>query len=457
MSNTFDLIVIGGGSGGVAAARRAASYGAKVALIERDRLGGTCVIRGCVPKKLMMYAGRFSHELRDAAAFGWEIAQARFDLATWQEAKTREIDRLENVYRELLDSSKVTVIAGTARLLSAESVQVDQRVLSARNILIATGSSPGRDALPGLSLAMTSDDILNLKVLPKRLGVLGGGYIGLEFASILAGMGSQVSVFFRSDLPLRGFDRALRERAAANLKLQHIQVHPNSNLQGVQVDDSGSAILCDHRSHRFDAVLNATGRHPNSRGMGLEEAGVAIQENGAIVVDAYSRSSVPGVYAIGDVTNRKNLTPVAIAEGRAFADNLFNGERRHVDHASAATAVFTTPPLGSVGLSEQDAAVVGRLRIYEAEFRPMKAAFAGAATKTYMKVIVQDSTDKVLGIHMAGEDAPEIIQSLAVAYNMGATKSDFDRTIAVHPTAAEEFMLMRMPSRVVDVAQTGRA
>lgn len=452
MPDIFDLVVIGGGSGGVAAARRAAAHGASVALIERDRLGGTCVIRGCVPKKLMMYASRFSNELRDAAAYGWSLQGAAFDMAAWQEHKTAEIDRLEGIYHGMLSTAKVSVLAGQASLLSTTSVQVGERVLQAKHILLATGGRPSCSAFPGLEKAMTSTDLLNLRVLPKRLGVIGAGYIGLEFASIMAGLGSEVSLFFRDELPMRGFDHSLRERLKINLKLQGIHVESGSRIQSVDVTSGKASIVTEDATHHFDAVLNASGRTANTGGMGLEDIGIYLQDNGAITVNEFSETSVKGIFAIGDVTNRKNLTPVAIAEGRAVADNLYHGMQRTVDHASAATAMFTNPPLGTVGLTEQEAAKQGRLRIYEADFRPMKTAFAGLSNRTYMKLVVWDGSDKIAGIHMLGEDAPEIIQSLAVAYGMGATKADFDRTIAVHPTAAEELMLMREHSRIVEQA-----
>ncbi|MES2071769.1 MAG: glutathione-disulfide reductase [Pseudomonadota bacterium] len=453
MSDKFDLVVIGGGSGGVAAARRAALHGARVALIERDRLGGTCVIRGCVPKKLMMYAGRFSNELRDAAAYGWTLQGARFDLAAWQDRKTAEISRLENIYRDMLNTAKVTVFAGHATLLSQNSVQVDRQQLQVETILIATGGRPSAHAFPGLERALTSNEILNLRLLPARLGVVGAGYIGLEFASIMAGLGSEVSLFFRDELPLRGFDRSVRERLVINLKQQGIHVFAGSRFQKIEVGPLSSTIVTAERAHVFDAVLNASGRLPNTGGMGLEELGVGLQQNGAVIVDAYSESTVKGVFAIGDVTDRKNLTPVAIAEGRAFADNRYHGSARTIEHAAAATATFTNPPLATVGLTEEQAAKLGKLRIYEADFRPMKSAFAGSDGRTYMKLVVWDHNDKIAGMHMLGEDAPEIIQSLAVAYSMGATKADFDRTIAVHPTSAEEFMLMREASRIVEQSQ----
>lgn len=449
MTATFDLIVIGGGSGGVAAARRAASYGAKVVLIEKDRLGGTCVIRGCIPKKLMMYASRLGAELRQAEPYGWQIPEAHFEMASWQEAKSREIDRLEAIYARLLAQSGVQVVAGQAAIESANRVRVNGKPLQAQRILIATGGSPVVDALPGVEGVATSTDILNLRSVPKRLGILGAGYIALEFASILAGLGSQVSLYYRGDLPLRGFDDSVRERMAASLQAQGILLHPGSYMERVEATAQGARLHVSGQVHDFDFVLNALGRRPNTTGLGLDQLGLVLSDDGAIPVDGWSETRVKGVFAIGDVTNRKNLTPVAIAEGRAFAENNFNGQQLRVDHASVATATFTNPPLASVGLAEHEALAQGKLRIYEAEFKPMKSAFAGSDAKAFMKMIVHDSSDRVLGIHMLGDDSPEIIQSLAVAYGMGAKKSDFDRTVAVHPTVAEEFMLMREPTRMV--------
>lgn len=452
MTSRLDLIVIGGGSGGVAAARRAASHGANVLLIERDRLGGTCVIRGCIPKKLMMYASRMGAELQQAQAYGWHISQADFDMARWQDAKTVEIDRLEAIYARLLADSGVQVRAGRASLESASSVRVDGDVLRTDRILIATGGSPALRPVPGVEGAATSTDILNLRTVPRRLGILGAGYIALEFATILAGLGSEVSLFYRGDLPLRGFDQSVRERIARSLQAQGIRLHPGVELERVEVRGNTTRLSASGKVFEFDRVLNAMGRQPNTHGLGLEQLGLKLADDGAIPVDAWSETALKGVFAIGDVTNRKNLTPVAIAEGRAFAENAFNGQQLRVDYASVATATFTNPPLASVGLAEHEALAQGRLRIYEAEFKPMKSAFAGAEARTFMKLIVHDSSDRVLGIHMLGDDAPEIVQSLAVAYAMGAKKSDFDRTVAVHPTVAEEFMLMREPVRVVDPA-----
>jgi glutathione reductase (NADPH) len=449
MNEYPDLVVIGGGSGGVAAARRAASHGAKVVLVEQDRLGGTCVIRGCIPKKLMMYASRIGGELRQAAPYGWTIPEASFDMAAWQDAKAREIDRLEAIYADLLAKSGVSVIAGHAGIESPGSVRVNGELLRTRRILIASGGSPVLNALPGAEAAATSNEILNLRTVPHRLGVMGAGYIALEFASILAGLGSEVSLFFRDSLPLRGFDQSVRERLSASLQAQGIRLFPGSQFEQVQASDQGATLHASGAAHHFDVLLNALGRRPNTAGLGLDKLGLTLSSEGAIPVDEWNETQIKGVFAIGDVTHRKNLTPVAIAEGRAFAENTFNGQRLRVDYASIATATFTNPPLASVGLPEHEALLLGKLRIYEAEFRPMKTAFAGSDAKAFMKLIVQDSSDRVLGIHMLGDDSPEIVQSLALAYAMGAKKSDFDRTVAVHPTLAEEFMLMREPTRMV--------
>lgn len=449
MMSQWDLIVLGGGSGGVACARRAAAHGARVALIEHDRLGGTCVIRGCVPKKLMMYASRLGAELREAGAWGWTVPEAHFDMAQWQSSKRAEIDRLEGIYTRLLGNSGVTVLRGSGRLIDAHTVQLASEAagtqeLQAQRIVVAVGGRPHTEGIEGLDLAMTSNEILDLEQLPARVGVIGAGFIALEFATILRQLGSRVEVFLRSALPLRGFDEDLRQRMAEALTLQGIVLHPQARIERVTAH---SVQTEDGSVYAFDAVLNATGRIPNTAGLGLEAAGVALDVHGAIPVDAYSQTRVPSIFAIGDVTNRKNLTPVAIAEGRALADNEFAGQSRTVAHETAASAVFTQPPLATVGLTEDQARQRGAITVYEADFRPMKVAFAGGQQKTYMKLVVCAQTDRILGIHMLGDDAPEIIQSLAVAYTMGGTKADFDRTIAVHPTAAEEFVLMREPRK----------
>jgi glutathione reductase (NADPH) len=448
VASDFDLIVIGAGSGGVAASRRAAAHGARVLIAESGRVGGTCVIRGCVPKKLMMYAAGFSGALREAEGFGWTDVTGRFDMSRWADSKAREIDRLENIYRKLLADSGVELAAARAHAVAPGVVQVGERQLSAGRILVATGGSPAHDALPGLDLAMTSNEVLDLRALPSSLLVIGGGYIAVEFASILAGMGTSVTLAFRDTQPLRGFDPDLRSRLGRALADRGIAIAAGVPMRSLQRQAGGFELhRADGSVLRAQAALNATGRRPNTRGLGLESAGVRLAANGAIEVDADSRSSSPGIWAIGDVTNRKNLTPVAIAEGRAFADSEFGAQRARVDHRNVASAVFTEPPLASAGLNEDEAAQMGPVDVYEADFRPMKTAFAGGTQRTYMKLLVDGLNERVLGIHMLGTDAPEIVQSLAVALTCGARKRDFDRTMAVHPTAAEEFVLMREPVR----------
>ncbi len=448
MAQTFDLIVVGAGSGGVAASRRAAAHGAKVLIIEADRVGGTCVIRGCVPKKLMMYAGGFAQALQEAQAYGWPVQSGAFDMAHWAGAKAREIDRLEAIYRQLLDSSGVQLVQGRASLVAPGQVVVDGRHYQAPKVLIATGGAASRHALPGLDLAMSSNEILDLQALPASLLVIGGGYIAVEFASILAGLGVPVTLAYRDTLPLRGFDADVRQRLAAALGERGITLAPGVDLTALERTPEGLALRrADGSTLHAQAALNATGRHPNTQGLGLEALGVKLTPQGAISVDADSQSSVPGLWAIGDVTHRVSLTPVAIAEGRAFADSQFGGRLTRVDHRTVASAVFTDPPIASVGLTEADAALLGPVDIFESDFRPMKTAFAGGSARTYMKLVVDGLNDRVLGVQMIGADAPEIVQSLAVALTAGATKRDFDRTVAVHPTAAEEFVLMREATR----------
>lgn len=448
MKEDHDLIVIGAGSGGVAASRRAAAHGARVLVVEADRVGGTCVIRGCVPKKLMMYAASFAQTFEEARGYGWSDVAGRFEMGRWADAKAAETARLEGVYRKMLADSGVELASGRARLLGGGAVAVGDRTVHARRVLIATGGAPSHDALPGLSRAMTSNEVLDLREMPSSLLVVGGGYIAVEFASILTGLGAKVTLAFRDTLPLRGFDMDLRQRLATALQVRGIVLAGGVALQALEHSAAGFTLhRADGSELRAAAALNATGRHPNTRGLGLVDAGVQLDARGAIAVDADSRTSAAGVWAIGDVTHRVNLTPVAIAEGRAFADTEFGRRPARVDHRSVASAVFTDPPIATVGLSEADAARTGPVGIYESDFRPMKTAFAGGATRTYMKLVVDGLSDRVLGVHMIGADAPEIVQSLSVALTCGATKRDFDRTVAVHPTAAEEFVLMREPVR----------
>jgi len=444
MTHDFDLITLGAGSGGVAASRRAALHGAKVAIVEGRRVGGTCVLRGCVPKKLLMYAAQFGDSFGDARGYGWDIGEPRFDMARWQAAKAAETVRLEGIYKQLLAGSGVELVEGWARLDGPNAVVVGERRMTARHILVATGSSPVVDSIPGIEACATSDDLLDLSVLPERAAIVGGGYIAVEFASMLARLGTQVSMFYRDRLPLRGFDEMLRTAAATALQAAGVELCPGSAPRRVQrLDDGLLLVLGDNRVRAFPWVLNATGRRPNSAGLGLE-----VDAQDAVLIDERLQTRTAGIYAIGDVTNRRNLTPVAIAEGRAFADSLFGPAPREVDLSRVASAVFMLPPIASVGPTEEQAVAAGHaLKIFETDFRPMKQAFVGGHERTRMKLLVDAADDKVLAIHMTGTDAPEIVQSLAVALSAGATKADFDRTIAVHPTAAEEFVLMREVSR----------
>ena len=441
---TYDLITLGAGSGGVAASRRAATHGAKVAIVEGRRVGGTCVLRGCVPKKLLMYAAQMHDAFDEARGYGWSLDAPTFDMARWAAAKAAETARLEGVYRTLLRDSGVTLIEGWARLEDDRTVVVGGQRLRARHVLIATGSSPVTDSIPGIEHCATSDDLLDLHALPRRAAVIGGGFIAVEFASMLCRLGVEVTLFFRDRAPLRGFDEMLRSGASSALQDAGVALRPGVVPAQVQRMDSGLRLRFKDHCLDFDWVLNATGRRPNTQGLDL-----ALDARGAVPVDDSLQTTLPGVYAIGDVTNRKNLTPVAIAEGRALADSLFGPTPRRVDLSLVPSAVFMLPPIGTVGPTEAEALAAGHtLRVYEASFRPMKQAFVGGTERTQMKLLVDDAKDRVLAAHMIGADAPEIIQSLAVALTAGATKSHFDRTMALHPTAAEEFVLMREPSRV---------
>jgi glutathione reductase (NADPH) len=451
MTHDFDLITLGAGSGGVAASRRAALHGAKVAIVEGSRVGGTCVIRGCVPKKLLMYAAQYGDALREARGYGWQVETAAFDMAHWAATKAAETARLEGIYRQMLKGSGIELIEGWAQIDGPNRVKVGERVITASRILIATGGAPVRDSIPGIELCPTSDDLLDLTALPATAAVIGGGYIAVEFASMLARLGVAVCLFYRDRLPLRGFDEMLRTGCAADLQAAGIELHPGSAPQGIQRSDEGYVlVLGEDRVRTFPWVLNATGRRPATKGLGLESLGIALDKAAAVPINADMQTSAPEVYAIGDVTNRKNLTPVAIAEGRAWADSLYGAAPRKVDLSRVASAVFTIPPMASVGPTEEELVAAGqRVHVFETDFRPMKQAFIGGTERARMKLLVDAETDRVLAVHMIGSDAPEIVQSLAVALTAQATKADFDRTIAMHPTAAEEFVLMREVSRTL--------
>ena len=428
-----------------------------MAIVEGSRVGGTCVIRGCVPKKLFMYAAAFGDALREAHGYGWDFKAPHFEMARWAAAKAAETDRLEDAYRKMLDGSGVTLIEGWARLDGPNRVRVGDKLLTARHILIATGAAPVRDNIPGIEACATSDDLLDLQALPERAAVIGGGYIAVEFASMLSRLGVKVDIYYRDRLPLRGFDEMLRTAAAAELQAAGIELHPGSAPKRVQ-HTAGSMLLVlgEDRVREFPWVLNATGRRPLTANLGLASVGVATDAAGAVQVDAAMCSTASDIYAIGDVTNRKNLTPVAIAEGRALADSLYGPAPRPVDLSRVASAVFMLPPIATVGASEAELLAAGTaLRVFETDFRPMKQAFIGGNERTRMKLLVDAADDRVLAVHMIGADAPEIVQSLAVALSANATKADFDRTIALHPTAAEEFVLMREVSRSVGPTSDG--
>ena len=448
----YDLFVIGGGSGGVRAARIAAGHGAKVALAEEYRMGGTCVIRGCVPKKLLVYASRFSDDFEDAAGFGWTVGKTRFDWKTLIANKDREIDRLEGIYRANLQRAGVTIFDHRAEIAGPNQVRLMgcDRPVTAKIILVATGGGPNIDPkLPGRNHVITSNDAFHLKKLPKRVIVAGGGYIAVEFAGIFAGLGTETTLVYRGAKPLRGFDEDLRDGLMEEFARRGITVLTNTIFTEIERVGKGKAAkkligrLSDGTTIEADEIMFAIGRSPNTAGLGLEEAGV-VCEAGAIKVDADNRTSVPSIYAIGDVTDRVNLTPVAIREGHALADRLFGNKPWSVDYDFIPTAVFTTPEIGTVGLTELDATAAGyTLDIYKSKFRPMKNTMTGRQERTVMKLVVDQDSQKVLGVHVLGPDAGEMVQMAAIALRMGATKADFDSTMALHPSAAEELVTMR--------------
>lgn len=450
MTYDFDLFVIGAGSGGVRAARMAAGKGARVAVAEARFFGGTCVNVGCVPKKLMVYAAAVRDALTGAAGFGWRT-EASFDWATLIANKDAEIRRLNQVYERLLHGSGCTILRGHARLLDPHTVEVTdeagQRTRhTAERVLVATGSRPVRPNEPGTERAWISDDVFYLDRRPERLLVVGGGYIALEMASIFRGLGSEVTLAYRGPHPLRGFDDDVRMFLVEELRKKGIHVCLNTGVECLEDGPDGSivAVLSHEETLEVDAALYAIGRLPNTEGLALEELGVALGPTGAIVVDGQFRTSVPSIYALGDVTARMNLTPVALAEAMVFVDTVFGEGRPPIDYEKVPTAVFTLPPLASVGLTEAEARVrCGEVHVYTSEFRPLAQTVAGGSERAFMKLVVEAATDRVLGVHLVGADAPEIIQGFAVALTCGATKAQLDRTIGLHPTAAEELVTMR--------------
>ncbi|BBK31111.1 NADPH-glutathione reductase [Stella humosa] len=441
----FDLFVIGAGSGGVRAARISARHGARVGIAEESRYGGTCVIRGCVPKKLLVYGSAFRDAFEDARGFGWDAHLPAFDWPSLIAAKDREIGRLEGIYRKLLSDAGVTPIEGRARLVDAHTVEVAGRCYTTDKVLVATGGWPVVPPIPGREHAITSNEALDLPTLPRRVVIVGGGFIAVEFAGIFNSLGSETTMLVRGEQLLRGFDDDARIEMAREMSARGITIHARTLPAAITGDEMGLTVrTAIGQELAADAVLFATGREPNSKGIGLEEAGVKLGEGGAVAVDEWSRTSVENIFAVGDVTDRVNLTPVAIAEGHAFADTQFGGRPRRISHDNIASAVFGQPPLAAVGLTEAEArARHGEVDIYRSRFRPMKHTLSGREERTMMKLVVDAASDRILGAHMVGADAPEIIQGLAIAITAGATKAHFDRTIGIHPTAAEEFVTMR--------------
>jgi glutathione reductase (NADPH) len=447
-----DLFVIGGGSGGVRAARIAAGHGARVMLAEEYRVGGTCVIRGCVPKKLLVYASRFSHDFEEAAGFGWTVSQPSFDWATLIANKDREIARLEAAYTANLTRSNVTIVKSRAVLEDAHTVKLlaDGRRVRAKHILIATGGWPGMgNGIAGIEHVISSNEAFHLRELPKRILIQGGGYIAVEFACIFAGLGSQVTLVYRGDNILRGFDDDVRTHLRGEMERRGIRVLCKRIVEAVERVDHGLCVeLSDHDDIVVDQVMFATGRRPNVTGLGLEAAGVRLNDKGAIAVDEYSRTSVPHIYAVGDVTDRIALTPVAIREGHAFADTVFGNKPTAVDHINVPSAVFSEPEIGVVGLTETQARErYHNVEIYQTDFRTIKTTLSGRDTRVLQKLVVDGVSGRVLGCHIVGPDAGELIQVLGIAIKLGATKADFDATVAVHPTAAEELVTMRTMTR----------
>jgi glutathione reductase (NADPH) len=442
-----DLFVIGAGSGGVRAARVAAGYGARVMIAEEYRVGGTCVIRGCVPKKLLVYASRFSDEFEDAAGYGWSVGKSTFDWSALIANKDREIARLEAAYTTTLERYNVKIVKSRAILEDPHTVRLGTGArIRAETILIATGSRPHHGTpIAGEQHVISSNEAFHLKEMPKRILIQGGGYIAVEFAGIFNGLGSEVSLVYRGEKILRGFDEDVREHLTRELELRGIKVLTRKIVKAVEKVNHGFDVgLSNNEQIMVDLAMFATGRRPNVEGLGLERAGVQISEGSGVVVDGYSKTSVPNIYAVGDVTDRVNLTPVAIREGHAFADTVFGGKPTKVDHSNVPTAVFSEPEVGVVGLTEAQAVEkLGKVDIYKTSFRPMKATLSGRDTRMFMKLVVDGSTDKVVGCHIVGPDAAELIQVVGIAVTMGATKADFDATMAAHPTAAEELVTMR--------------
>ncbi|MFO1256610.1 MAG: glutathione-disulfide reductase [Sphingomonadaceae bacterium] len=443
----FDLFVIGAGSGGVRASRIAASHGARVAVAEEFRIGGTCVIRGCVPKKLLVYASHFAHELHDAPKYGWTLGEASFDWTSLRQFVASDVDRLERAYTSTLDNNKVEHFHERATVTGPNRVQLASgREISAKVILIAVGAWPVMPEIEGAEHCITSNEVFHLPELPRRVVIQGAGYIALEFAGIFNALGSEVTVVNRSDRILRGYDHDLTDRLLPIMQARGIVFGFNRPIRKVEKAVDGSLLVHAGEGEPIatDAVMVATGRRPKTDGLGLESAGIALGSNGEIPVDEYNRTSCPSIYAVGDVTDRIQLTPVAIREGHAFADTVFGGTPRTIAYDHIPSAVFSQPPLAAVGLTETQAREVhGQVKIFTSDFRPMKNMFCETMERGFYKLVVDPATDRVLGVHMIGPDSPEILQAAAIAVKAGLTKAQFDETVALHPSMAEELVLMR--------------
>ena len=445
MSFDYDLFVIGAGSGGVRAARMSASHGAKVAIAEEHRVGGTCVIRGCVPKKLFVYASHFAEEFEDAVGFGWEVGQSSFDWPTLIANKDTEIDRLNKIYIKNLEASGVEILNGRAVFKDAHTVLLDGCEITANYILIAVGATPFMPQIEGIEHAISSNEAFYLKDFPSDITIVGGGYIAVEFAGIFNGLGANVTLIYRGEEILRGFDGDIRRHVQEEMIKKGVDVQTQNDVTSIQKDGKGFVVTFKNGTRReTSCVMYATGRVPYVQELGLDTVGVQLGAKGEIKVDAYSQTTVDNIYAVGDVTDRSQLTPIAIREGAAFAETVFNDKPLAVDHSNIPTAVFSQPPVGTVGMTEEEARDNKfDVDIYKSVFRPMKHTLSGRDEKTLMKLIVDRNTDKVLGLHIVGPDSGEMIQAFGIAVKMGATKSQFDETVAVHPTAAEELVTMK--------------
>ncbi|XP_010087135.2 glutathione reductase, chloroplastic [Morus notabilis] len=466
----FDLFTIGAGSGGVRAARFAANFGASVAVCELPfstissetggGVGGTCVLRGCVPKKLLVYASKYSHEFDESHGFGWKYdSEPKNDWSTLIANKNAELQRLTGIYKNILKNAGVSLIEGRGKIVDPHTVDVDGKLYSARNILISVGGRPFIPDIPGSEYAIDSDAALDLPSKPEKIAIIGGGYIALEFAGIFSGLTSEVHVFIRQKKVLRGFDEEIRDFVAEQMSVRGIEFHTEESPQAIIKVADGSLSLKTNRGtvDGFSHIMFATGRRPNTKNLGLEAMGVKLNKNGAIEVDEYSRTSVPSIWAVGDVTDRVNLTPVALMEGGALAKTIFHNEPTKPDYRAIPSAVFSQPPIGQVGLSEEQAVEqYGDVDIFTANFRPLKATLSGLPDRVFMKLVVCAKTNKVVGLHMCGEDSPEIVQGFAVAVKAGLTKADFDATVGIHPTAAEEFVTMRTPTRKIRSSPEGK-